>query len=191
MCGHILVTDWTTSSQYETVRMHVCVSLCAILYQSRNSVCVCVCVKQNCSQIRSSSQCLYNCLFNIRRLKESIVLFIELSVKPAQHREEDRTFNSYFTSYNMHRWQLLMCIMQPMKNEKTVTKGSPTIESIKETKRKNKACKIGPWHGAKNLIRHDNEVRMPTPRAAMLHLGDTPSVKGVHLWLIIYQRIKT
>lgn len=83
----------------------MCVSLCVILYECINSVSVRVCVQQSHSQIMSVklSQCLYNCLFNIRRLKESIVLFIELSMKPVQQRKGDRTLNSYVTSYNMHQ----------------------------------------------------------------------------------------
>lgn len=66
-----------------------CVSLCVILYECVYSVRVFV---QQChSQIMSVkwSQCLYNGLFNIKRLKESIVLFIELSMKPVQQRQGD------------------------------------------------------------------------------------------------------
>lgn len=75
-----------------------------------------------------------------------------------------------------------------MKSEKQyiMTKGSLTIENIHESNRKEKAGKIGHRHGDENHIRHDN-----TPSAAMPHLVGTPSVKGMHLRLIIYQRIKT
>lgn len=84
-----------------------------MLYCMCVCVVVCVFVQQCHSQIMSVkwSQCLYNGLFNIRILKESIVLFIELSMKPVQQRERgrltERTLNSYVTShYNMRQWKL-------------------------------------------------------------------------------------
>lgn len=76
----------------------VCVTLCVILNECVCSCCVrmcVVCVLCVCPAVPfSDHECKMKSvslqgLLNIRRLKESIVLFIELSTKPVQQREGD------------------------------------------------------------------------------------------------------